>query len=65
MTGEVPVGKEYVLEGFAVPHQLDAVHTLAQTARDHPSLDSTGVMQGHAWQRRRGWPRAPLYRGTA
>ena len=46
MTGEEPAGsKEYVLEGFAVPDQLDAVHTLlAEAAADHPELDPMDVM---------------------
>jgi len=46
MAGDAaPVGKEYVLEGFAVPDQLEAVHTLlARAVDDHPSLDSTDVM---------------------
>jgi serine/threonine-protein kinase RsbW len=38
-------GKEYVLEGFAVPDELDAVHTLlAQAADEHPALDPMDVM---------------------
>lgn len=42
MTGD---GKEYVLEGFAVPDQLGAVHDLLGTAAaDHPELDPTDVM---------------------
>lgn len=46
MTGDgPPEGKEYVLEGFAVPDQLDAVHALlAQAAGEHPGLDPTDVM---------------------
>jgi serine/threonine-protein kinase RsbW len=46
MTGDgMPEGKEYVLEGFAVPDQLDAVHALlGQAAREHPGLDPTDVM---------------------
>jgi serine/threonine-protein kinase RsbW len=48
MTGDdAPGGKEkdYVLEGFAVPDQLDAVHTLlAQAADEHPRLDPMDVM---------------------
>jgi len=46
MTGDgAPEDKEYVLEGFAVPDQLDAVHgLLAQAAGDHPELDPTDVM---------------------
>ena len=46
MTGESVQGaKEYVLEGFAVPDQLDAVHTLlAEAAGDHPMLNPTDVM---------------------
>lgn len=46
MTGDgVPGSKEYVLEGFAVPEQLDAVHTLlAQAADEHPELDPMDVM---------------------
>jgi len=49
MAGDVPEdapeGKEYVLEGFAVPDQLDAVHSLlAQAAGDHPDLDPMDVM---------------------
>ncbi|GAA4195436.1 hypothetical protein GCM10022288_32330 [Gryllotalpicola kribbensis] len=46
MTGEDVSGrKEYVLEGFAVPEQLDAVHTLlAEAAADHPELDPIDVM---------------------
>lgn len=46
MTGEaVPGDNEYVLEGFAVPEQLDAVHSLlAQAAGEHPELDPTDVM---------------------
>ena len=46
MTGEGgSVGREYVLEGFAVPDQLDAVHSLlAQAAGEHPSLDPMDVM---------------------
>jgi serine/threonine-protein kinase RsbW len=40
-----PQVKEYVLQGFAVPDQLDAVHTLlARAADDHPELDATEVM---------------------
>lgn len=36
---------EYVLEGFAVPEQLDALHSLlAQAAEEHPELDSMDVM---------------------
>jgi serine/threonine-protein kinase RsbW len=43
MTGDA--GDGYVLEGFAVPEQLDAVHALlAQAAADHPDLDPTDVM---------------------
>ena len=46
MTGDdVPGDREYVLEGFAVPDQLDAVHSLlAQAAGEHPSLDPMDVM---------------------
>jgi serine/threonine-protein kinase RsbW len=46
MTGDpAPGDKEYVLEGFAVPDQLDAVHTLlARAADDHPELDPMDVM---------------------
>ena len=46
MTGDgVPEGKEYVLEGFAMPDQLDAVHALlAQAAGEHPTLDPMDVM---------------------
>jgi len=46
MTGDgAPGDKEYVLEGFAVPEQLDAVHTLlADAASEHPSLDPMDVM---------------------
>lgn len=46
MAGEEPAGsKEYVLEGFAVPDQLDAVHTLlAEAAADHDELDPMDVM---------------------
>lgn len=46
MTGESARGaKEYVLEGFAVPDQLDAVHDLlAQAAGEHPTLNPTDVM---------------------
>jgi serine/threonine-protein kinase RsbW len=46
VTGEAAsAGKEYVLEGFAVPDQLDAVHTLlAQAAGDHPELEPMDVM---------------------
>ena len=46
MTGDSPpLGKEYVLEGFAVPEELDAVHALlAQAAGEHPGLDPTDVM---------------------
>jgi serine/threonine-protein kinase RsbW len=46
MTGDgAPGVKEYVLEGFAVPDQLDAVHALlAQAAGEHPKLDPTDVM---------------------
>ncbi|WP_181158441.1 ATP-binding protein [Leucobacter massiliensis] len=46
MTGDGgPRRTEYTLEGFAVPEQLDAVHTLlAQAAGDHPWLDPTDVM---------------------
>ncbi len=46
MTGDgAPGGKEYVFEGFAVPEQLDAVHTLlAQAAGEHPQLDPMDVM---------------------
>jgi len=46
MTGDGNRGeKEYVLEGFAVPDQLDAVHALlAQAAGDHPELDPMDVM---------------------
>ena len=46
MTGDGAVeGREYVLEGFAVPEQLDAVHTLlAQAADEHPGLDPMDVM---------------------
>ena len=41
MTGE----NEYVLEGFAVPDQLDAVHALlAEAAAAHPELDPMDVM---------------------
>lgn len=37
--------KEYVLEGFAVPDQLDAVHALlGEAASDHPWLDPMDVM---------------------
>ncbi len=42
---ETPGGKEYVLEGFAVPDQLDAVHDLlGQAVAEHPRLDPTDVM---------------------
>jgi len=46
MTGDgVDGDKEYTLEGFAVPDQLDAVHALlAQAAGEHPKLDSMDVM---------------------
>ena len=46
MTGDGALeGKEYVLEGFAVPDQLDAVHSLlAQAADEHPELDPMDVM---------------------
>lgn len=46
MTGDdAPAGKAYVLEGFAVPDQLDAVHTLlGDAAADHPELDPMDVM---------------------
>ena len=46
MTGDgTPDSKEYVLEGFAVPDQLDAVHTLlARAADEHPELDPMDVM---------------------
>ncbi|MCL2394172.1 MAG: ATP-binding protein [Acidimicrobiaceae bacterium] len=46
MTGDGELGgKEYVLEGFAVPDQLDAVHSLlAQAAGDNPELDPMDVM---------------------
>jgi len=46
MTGDgAPGDREYVLEGFAVPEQLDAVHTLlAQAAGEHPELDPMDVM---------------------
>lgn len=45
MTGDDAPGKEYLLEGFAVPDQLDAVHALlAQAASEHPGLDPTDVM---------------------
>ena len=46
MAGDETAGdKEYVLEGFAVPDQLDAVHSLlAEAAADHPDLDPTDVM---------------------
>ncbi len=46
MTGEWrPDRRDYVLEGFAVPEQLDAVHTLlAQASADHPELDPMDVM---------------------
>lgn len=44
MTGK-PGGKEYVLEGFALPDQLDTLHTLlAQAAAEHPKLDPMDVM---------------------
>jgi len=42
---DAPETTEYVLEGFAVPDQLDAVHALlAQAAGEHPELDPTDVM---------------------
>ena len=46
MTGDsASGGKDYVLEGFAVPDQLDAVHALlARAASEHPGLDPTDVM---------------------
>lgn len=46
MTGDdATERKEYVLEGFAVPDQLDAVHSLlAEAAEDHPELDPMDVM---------------------
>lgn len=46
MSGDgVPGGDEYTLEGFAVPEQLDAVHTLlARAAGEHPELDPMDVM---------------------
>ena len=45
MTGDGAADKEYTLEGFAVPDQLDAVHSLlAQAAGEHPSLDPMDVM---------------------
>ena len=46
MTGDgTPAVKEYVLEGFAVPEQLDAVHDLlAKAADEHPALDPMDVM---------------------
>jgi serine/threonine-protein kinase RsbW len=41
----MPGDEEYVLEGFAVPDQLDAVHTLlARAAGEHPGLDPMDVM---------------------
>lgn len=45
MTGDDAPAKPYVLEGFAVPDQLDAVHALlAEAAGDHPELDPMDVM---------------------
>lgn len=46
MTGDSEAGKEeYVLEGFAVPEQLDAVHALlAEAASENPTLDPMDVM---------------------
>lgn len=46
MTGDGGAdAREYVLEGFAVPDQLDAVHELlADAAAEHPELDPTDVM---------------------
>jgi len=45
MTGDAAEVGEYVLEGFAVPDQLDAVHSLlARAADEHPGLDPTDVM---------------------
>jgi len=45
MTGDGAADKVYVLEGFAVPEQLDSVHALlAQAAADHPHLDPMDVM---------------------
>lgn len=46
MTGDRdPTATSYTLEGFAVPEQLDAVHTLlARAAKDHPELDPMDVM---------------------
>lgn len=46
MTGDGATrGEEYVLEGFAVPDQLDAVHALlAQAAGEHQELDPMDVM---------------------
>ena len=42
---EAPESKEYTLEGFAVPDQLDAVHALlARAAGEHPELDPMDVM---------------------
>lgn len=41
MAGDSP----YLLEGFAVPEQLDAVHDLlARAAGEHPDLDPMDVM---------------------
>lgn len=46
MTGDgAPEDKEYMLEGFALPDQLDTLHTLlAQAAAEHPRLDPMDVM---------------------
>lgn len=47
MTGEDAPGgdNDYVLEGFAVPDQIDAVHALlARAAGEHPGLDPTDLM---------------------
>lgn len=46
MAGDgAPGREEYVLEGFAVPEEIDAVHALlARAASEHPDLHPTDVM---------------------
>jgi serine/threonine-protein kinase RsbW len=46
MAGDEPShGRQYVLEGFAVPAEIDAVHVLlAQVAGEHPEIDPLDIM---------------------
>ncbi|QAY64626.1 ATP-binding protein [Xylanimonas allomyrinae] len=45
MTGDAVERSDYVLEGFAVPAEIDHVHALLErVGAEHPELDSTDLM---------------------